>query len=50
MRLPLKDSTDYYWGGRNASYASEDQKIWFEKMLEKNGLFLIGIRKMEGEV
>ncbi len=35
MRLPLKDSTDYYWGGRNASFASEDQKIWFEKMLEK---------------
>jgi alkylation response protein AidB-like acyl-CoA dehydrogenase len=35
MRLPLKDSTDYYWGGRNASFASEDQKFWFEKMLEK---------------
>lgn len=35
MRLPLKDSTDYYWGGRNASFSNEDQKIWFEKMLEK---------------
>lgn len=35
MRLPIKEGTDYYWGGRNASFSSEDQKIWFEKMLEK---------------
>ena len=35
MRKPIKDSNDYFWGGRNASFTSEDQKIWFEKMLEK---------------
>lgn len=35
MRTPLKDSGDYYWGGRNPEFSSEDQKIWFERMLEK---------------
>ena len=35
MRKPIKNSNDYFWGGRNASFTSEDQKIWFEKMLEK---------------
>ena len=35
MRKPIKDSNDYFWGGRNATFTSEDQKIWFEKMLEK---------------
>ena len=35
MRTPLKDSADYYWGGRNPTFSSEDQKIWFEKNLEK---------------
>ena len=35
MRTPLKDSSDYYWGGRNPTFSSEDQKVWFEKNLEK---------------
>ena len=34
MRKPMKDASDYYWGGRNATFHSEDQ-IWFERMLEK---------------
>jgi len=35
MRNPIKDSNDYFWGGRNATFTSEDQKVWFEKMLAK---------------
>ena len=35
MRKPMKDASDYFWGGRNATFHSEDQKIWFERMLEK---------------
>lgn len=35
MRKPIKESTDYFWGGRKATFNNEDQKIWFEKMLEK---------------
>ena len=35
MRKPIKESTDYFWGGRNATFHTEDQKIWFEKMLAK---------------
>ena len=31
MRTPLKDSSDYYWGGSNPTFSSEDQKVWFEK-------------------
>ncbi len=35
MRQPARSSEEYYWGGRNGKFASEDQKIWFERMLEK---------------
>ncbi len=35
MRKPIKDSNDYFWGGRNAVFTSEDQQRWFERMLEK---------------
>ena len=35
MRKPIKDSNDYFWGGRNAIFNNEDQKVWFEKMLAK---------------
>ena len=45
MQKPIKESTDYFWGGRNATFHSEDQKIWFERML-KNGLSPIGIQNM----
>ena len=29
MCQPIKDASDFYWGGRNAKFNSEDQKIWF---------------------
>ena len=32
MRQPIKDPSDLYWGGRNAKFKSEDQRLWFEKM------------------
>ena len=35
MRKPIKDANDLYWGGRNPKFNSEDQKIWFERMLDK---------------
>jgi hypothetical protein len=35
MRKPIKDANDLYWGGRNPKFNSKDQKIWFERMLEK---------------
>ena len=35
MRQPVKDPFDLYWGGRSATFKSEDQKKWFNKMLEK---------------
>ena len=35
MCQPVKDPFDVYWGGRNAVFNTEDQKVWFEKMLEK---------------
>ena len=36
MRKPAKSFEDAFWGGRNAKFNSEDQKIWFERMKEKN--------------
>ena len=35
MRQPLKEESDYFWGGRNPEYKDEDQKRWFEVMLSK---------------
>ena len=35
MREPTKDPSQLYWGGRNGEFSSEDQKVWFERMLEK---------------
>ena len=35
MRGPLTDIKQLYWGGRNGHFSSDDQKIWFERMLEK---------------
>jgi len=35
MRAPIKTGDDYFWGGTNPSYKSEDQKIWFERMSKK---------------
>jgi alkylation response protein AidB-like acyl-CoA dehydrogenase len=35
MREPTKDPSQLYWGGRNGEFSSDDQKLWFERMLEK---------------
>ena len=35
MCQPVKDPFDLFWGGRNAKFISEDQRLWFERMLEK---------------
>lgn len=35
MRQPMKNEDDYFWGGRNTVYTSEDQKVWFERMRER---------------
>lgn len=35
MREPIHGEQDIYWGGRTATFKTEDQRIWFERMLEK---------------
>ncbi|MCC5996913.1 MAG: acyl-CoA dehydrogenase family protein [Oceanicaulis sp.] len=35
MRKPIASEADICWGGRNWTFASEDQKIWLERMVEK---------------
>ncbi len=35
IRQPIKSFQDNFWGGRNAKFSSEDQRIWFERMREK---------------
>ena len=35
MRLPLEDDDDRYWGGRDAKFKSESQRLWFERMLAR---------------
>ena len=35
MREPVKDPFDVFWGGRNPKFISKDQRLWFERMLEK---------------
>lgn len=35
QRAPINSIADVYWGGRNGQFTSEDQKLWFEKMLAK---------------
>ncbi|MGB2085517.1 MAG: acyl-CoA dehydrogenase family protein [Flavobacteriaceae bacterium] len=35
MRQPVKDTSDFFWGGRHSKFESEDQKIWFERMHQK---------------
>lgn len=32
MRKPIEDDSDIYWGGRQASFKSDDQRDWFERM------------------
>jgi alkylation response protein AidB-like acyl-CoA dehydrogenase len=35
MRRPMTSENDTYWGGRNAKFSSEPQRIWFERMRDK---------------
>jgi len=35
MRQPMKAEDDAYWGGRNGTFKSDDQKQWFEAMAAK---------------
>jgi len=35
MRQPVRDDSDVYWGGRNATFKSDAQKAWFEACLAK---------------
>lgn len=35
MRTPQRSDDDACWGGRNFTFASEDQKLWLERMAAK---------------
>jgi alkylation response protein AidB-like acyl-CoA dehydrogenase len=35
MRKPMQGDEDNFWGGRNAKFASDAQKVWFERMRDK---------------
>jgi acyl-CoA dehydrogenase len=36
MRKPAEVESDRFWGGRKPTFASEDQKVWFERCRDKN--------------
>src|SRR2546423_5066546 len=35
MRKPMTSEEDTFWGGRNARFSSEAQRVWFERMRDK---------------
>ena len=35
MRKPMTKDEDTFWGGRNAKFSSEPQRLWFERMRDK---------------
>ncbi|UTD27399.1 acyl-CoA dehydrogenase family protein [Bradyrhizobium sp. WD16] len=35
MRRPMTREDDTFWGGRNAHFACEAQRVWFERMRDK---------------
>jgi alkylation response protein AidB-like acyl-CoA dehydrogenase len=35
MRRPMLVESDTFWGGRNATYQSEAQRVWFERMRDR---------------
>jgi hypothetical protein len=35
MRRPMTSEADTFWGGRNAKFSSEPQRVWFERMRDK---------------
>lgn len=35
MRQPMTSDGDTFWGGRNAKFSSDAQRVWFERMRDK---------------
>src|SRR5436190_19184272 len=35
MRKPMTADGDTFWGGRNAKFSSEPQRVWFERMRDR---------------
>ena len=35
MRRPMLVESDTFWGGRNATFQSEAQRVWFERMRDR---------------
>ena len=35
MRRPMTSEEDTFWGGRNATFSSEPQRVWFNRMRDK---------------
>jgi hypothetical protein len=35
MRKPVANEADVFWGGRNTTFSSEPQRVWFERMRDK---------------
>ncbi len=35
MRRPAVSDADVFWGGRNAKFSSEPQRVWFERMRDR---------------
>ncbi len=35
MRTPYRTDADWCWGGRNAQFASDEQKLWLERMASR---------------
>jgi acyl-CoA dehydrogenase len=35
MRQPIRSDTDMCWGGRNWTFASDAQRVWLERMVER---------------
>jgi len=35
MRKPVSAEDDTFWGGRNAKFSSEPQRVWFERMRDR---------------
>src|ERR1700761_6649457 len=36
MRKPVTSPNEVFWGGRNTKFISEAQRLWFERMRDKN--------------
>ena len=35
MRKPIRSEADICWGGRNWTFASDAQRVWLERMVER---------------